>query len=235
VGVKFLIIAKQFNRLKKQIGILLFYVLVFVSAFSQKPQFSLATDISLFRSFKKDQRYWSVGQTVAGHFNFTPADGFYVWFAYSSNGKFNKQLEAMAKSAITIPQQVSYTNYAKLRFNHISMGWKHYLKGVYNTEDQWNLYGYAGFGLLFGIVENTHSVPVDSTDYDIPVWQGKTKFKRLTIDLGIGYEIPLGGDIYFYLEGRALVPTTDYPSHYLFINENAPLIGSVNAGVRLLF
>jgi len=204
-------------------------------AFSQKAQFSLATDVSLFRSFKKDQRYWSLGQTVTGHFNFTPADGFYVWFAYSSNGKFNKQLDATAKSAITIPQQVSYTNYARLRFNHISMGWKHYLKGACNTENTWNLYGYAGFGLLFGIVQNTHSVAIDSANYDIPVWNGKAKFKRLTIDLGLGYEIPVGGDIYFYMEGRALVPTTDYPSHYLFINDNAPLMGSVNAGLRLLF
>lgn len=213
----------------------LIFLFSFAIGFSQKAQFSLATDVSLFHSFKKDQRYYSLGQTITGHFNFTPADGFYVWFAYSSNGKFDKQLDATAKSAITIPQQVSYTNYAKLRFNHISMGWKHYLKGAYNTENTWNLYGYAGFGLLLGIVQNTHSVAIDSVSYDIPVWKGKAKFKRLTIDLGLGYEIPLGGDIYFYMEGRALVPTTDYPSHYLFINDNAPWMGSVNAGLRLLF
>ena len=210
-------------------------VFFFGPAFSQKAQFSLATDVSLFRSFKKDQRYWALGQTVAAHFNFTPADGFYAWFAYASNGKFSKQLDATAKLITTIPQQVNYTNYAKLRFNHISMGWKHYLKGAYNIENSWNLYGYAGFGLLFGVVGNTHSIAIDSVDYDMPVWQGKAKFKRLTIDLGLGYEIPVGGDIYFYMEGRALVPTTDYPSHYLFVNENAPLVGSVNAGLRLLF
>jgi hypothetical protein len=225
----------NFNYLKKKIIILFFFILVFVSAFSQKAQFSLATDASVSHSFKKDQRYWSLGQTITGHFNFTPADGFYIWYAYSSNGKFHNQLSATAKSAITIPQQVSYTNYAKLRFNHISMGWKHYLKGIYNTDNTWNLYGYAGFGLLFGIVENTHSVAIDSAEYSIPVWKGKAKFKRLTIDLGLGYEIPVGGDIYFYMEGRALIPTTDYPSNYLFINDNAPLTGSLNTGIRLLF
>jgi len=235
MGVKFLIIAKQFNRLKKQIGILLFYILPFIPAFSQKPQFSLSTDVDLIRSFKKDQRYWSLGQSLTGHFNFTPTDGFYVWFAYSNYGKFTKQLAATAKSGVTIPQEVNYTNYAKLRFNHISMGWKHYLKGVYNAEDSWNIYGYAGFGLMFGIVKNTHSVAIDSADYDIPVWNGKGKFKRLTLDLGLGYEIPVGGDISFYMEGRVMVPTTDYPSNYLLINENAPLIGSVNVGLRLLF
>jgi len=195
----------------------------------------LATDVSLFRSFQKHQRYWSLGQTITGHFNFTPADGFFVWFAYSGNGKFTQQLDAKAKSILTTPQQVSYNNYARLRFNHISMGWKHYLKGAYNTEDSWNLYGYAGFGLMFGVAQNIHSAAIDSADYDIPVLNGKAKFKRLTIDLGLGYEIPVGGDIYFYMEGRALVPTTDYPSRYLFVNENAPLMGSVNAGLRLLF
>jgi hypothetical protein len=233
--VKFLIIAKQFNCLKKKTGILFFCTLLFASAFSQRAHFSLATDVSLFRSFQKGQRYWSLGQTITGQFNFTPADAFYTWFTYSSNGKFTRQQDAVAKSILTTPQQVSYTNYARVRFNHISMGWKHYLKGAYNAEDTWNIYGYAGFGLMFGIAQNIHSVAIDSADYDIPVWSGKAKFKRLTLDLGLGYEIPVGGDIYFYMEGRALVPTTDYPSPYLFINENAPFLGSVNAGLRLLF
>jgi len=221
--------------LKKLIGISLFNILFFISAFSQKAQLSLATDVSLFRSFKKDQRYWSLGQTVTGHFNFTPADGFYMWFAYSGNGKFDNQLAATAKSVNTIPQELNYTNYSKLRFNHISMGWKHYLKGAYNAEDRWNLYGYAGFGLMFGIVNNTHSVAIDSAEYSVPIWNGKGKFKRLTLDLGLGYEIPIGGYSYFYMEGRVLLPTTDYPSNYLLVNENAPLIGSVNAGLRILF
>lgn len=221
--------------MKKGTGILFFYLFSFSVAFSQKAQFSLSTDASLIRSFKKGQRYWALGQTVTGHFNFTLVDGFYVWFAYSSNGKFSRQQAATAKSVITVPQQINYTNFAKIRFNHISMGWKHYLKGSYNTEDTWSLYGYGGFGLMFGIAENTHSIAVDSADYDLPVWKGKAKFKRLTIDLGLGYEMPVGGDIYFFMEGRALLPTTDYPSHYLFINQNAPLTGSVNAGLRLLF
>ncbi len=115
------------------------------------------------------------------------------------------------------------------------MGWKHYLKGAYNAEEGWNLYGYAGFGLMFGVAENTHSINIDSASYVIPVLQGKDKFKRLTFDLGLGYEIPLGGDIYLYMEGRTLIPTTDYPSRYLFINENAPWFGSVNGGLRILF
>ena len=213
----------------------LFCLFTFFTSFSQKAQFSLATDLSLFHSFKKDQRYWSIGQTITAHFNFTPTDGVYGWFAYSTNGRFNKEMSATAKSILTLPQQVNYTNFAKLRFSHISLGWKHYLKGAYNTEDSWSLYSTAGFGLLMGVVENTHTIGIDSSRYQIPVWKGKSKFKRLTIDLGLGYEVPVGGEIYFYMEGRAFIPTTDYPSNYLFINENAPLIGSLNGGIRILF
>jgi len=221
--------------LKKQTFILFFCILFFGPAFSQKAQFSLATDISLLRSFKKEQRYWAIGQTVAGHFNFAQKDGMYVWFAYYNNGKFSNHPTATAKSTFTLPQQMDYTNDAQMGIKHISVGWKHYLKGAYNIEDNWGLYGYAGFGLLLGSIENQHSISIDSTDYYIPVLKGKANFKRLTIDLGLGFEIPVGGDIYFYMEGRALLPTTDYPSNYLFINKEAPLTGSINTGLRILF
>lgn len=221
--------------LKKKTAILLFCVLFFVPAFSQKPQFSLATDFTGLRSFKKEQRFWAVGQTVAGHFNFAPKEGIYTWFAYSSDGKFSNQLTATAKSASTAPQSLDYTNQAIMSFVHISMGWKHYIKGFYNSEDSWNLYGYAGFGLLLAHVENTHSIAIDSADYLIPVLAGKANFSRLTFDLGLGYERPVGGDIFFYMEARALIPTTDYPSNYLFTNDNAPLLGSLNMGLRILF
>jgi hypothetical protein len=234
-GNFFLIIAKQFNCLKKQTFILFLCILFFVPAFSQTAQFSLATDVSLLRSFKKEQRYWAIGQTVAGHFNFAPKNGMYVWLAYYSNGKFSNHPSATAKSPLTLPHQIDYTNDAQMRIKHISVGWKHYLKGAYNMEDKWSLYGYAGFGLLFGSIENQHSVSIDSAEYYIPVLQGKANFKRLTLDLGLGYEIPLGGDIYFYMEGRAFLPTTDYPSNYLFVNKKAPLTGSLNTGLRILF
>lgn len=234
-GNFFLIIAKQFNCLKKQSSILFFFIFFCVPAFSQKAQFSLATDVSVLRSFKKEQRYWTIGQTVAGHFNFTPKNGMYVWLAYYSNGKFSNHPSATAKSIFTLPQQIDYTNDAQMRIKHISVGWKHYLKGAYNIEDSWSLYGYAGFGLLLGSIENQHSVSIDSAEYYIPVLKGKGNFKRLTIDPGLGFEIPVGGDIYFYMEGRAFLPTTDYPSNYLFINKKTPLTGSVNTGLRILF
>lgn len=221
--------------MKKQKSILLIFLFIAGVAFSQKAQFSLATDVGILHSFKKDQRFWCPAQTFIGNFGFTPKDGLYIWLYYTISGKFTNELTANAKSVFTVPLQVSFTNEAIFRFTHISMGWKHYLKGGYNSEDTWNLYGYGGFGLMFGTVENRHSTHIDTVDYVVPVWQGKSHFKRLTFDLGLGYEIQVAPDIYFYTEARVLLPTTDYPSDYLFVDENAPLTGSLNAGVRLFF
>jgi len=31
------------------------------------------------------------------------------------------------------------------------------------------------------------------------------------------------------------VPATDYPSKYLYVNDDSPLVGMFNLGVRILF
>jgi len=221
--------------LKKQI--LIFFFLSFFSAvvFSQPTRFSIATDLGLQRSFKKEQQYWAGGHTIQGQFHFTPKNGAYVWVSYYTNGKFSNNVTATAKSIATVPRQINYVNNAVMRFKQISIGWKKYLKGTFNTEKGWNIYGYAGFGLLLGRIENTHSVSIDTTVYIVPVRVGKANFKRLTLDLGLGWEAPLGADIFIYAEGRAWIPTTDYPSKYIFVNDNAPLVGMFNVGIRILF
>lgn len=215
-----------------------FFFVSFIFSFlavAQYPQFSLSTDIGLQRSFKKEQQYWAIGHTVSGHFHFTPRDGAYFWFSYYSNGKFINNVTATAKDTATSPQQINYKNNAVMRFRHFSTGYKKYLKGAFNTESGWNLYSYAGFGLLSGTVENRHSTLIDTADYDLPVKSGKGSFKRLTLDLGLGWELPLGAGFFLYTEGRLWIPTSDYPSKYLFVHDNAPLVGQVNAGIRILF
>jgi hypothetical protein len=176
-----------------------------------------------------------VGHTIQSQFHFTPKEGAYVWLAYYTNGKFNNDVTATAKSTTTLPQQINYVNHAVMRFKHISIGWKKYLKGTREFEKGWSIYGYGGFGVLFGRVENSHSVYADTTVYHVPVRSGLAKFKRLTLDLGLGWETSIGGDLYIYAEGRAWVPTSDYPSKYVFVNNNAPLVGMINAGLRILF
>ena len=142
---------------------------------------------------------------------------------------------ASAKLPATSPQQINYVNKAEMRFKQFSLGWKHYLKGAFNSEDKWNLYGYAGFGLMLGRVVNNHSLTIDTSLYNVPVRSGKANFKRLTVDLGLGWEVPLSSDIFFYNEARVWIPTTDYPSNYLLVNKNAPLVASLNFGIRILF
>jgi hypothetical protein len=219
----------------RKISILLFSVFLFTDAFSQKTQFSLATDISLQRSFKKEQRYGAIGQTIAAHFHFAPKDGVYAWLSYYSEGHFTNRLIATAKSPSTVPQQVDYINNASLRFIHMSLGWKRYLVGAFNKPKGFNLYEYTGFGLMFGQITNQQSVVPDTAAYFVPVLNGEGRFKRLTFDVGLGAEYAVGGDIFVYLEARMLIPTTDYPSKYLFVNNNAPLTGAINFGVRILF
>ena len=222
--------------MKKQVFIPIVLILFAVlTATAQPLAFSVATDLGLQRSFKKDQRFWAGGHTVHALWHMTAKDGPYFWFSYYSAGHFKNNLTATAKSPGTIPQQINYVNKAEMRFKQMSIGWKHYIRGSYDTEDGWNLYAAGGFGVILGAVNNTHSVGIDTSLYNAPVLKGKKNFKRLTLDLSVGWETNLGGAIYFYNDVRVWIPTTDYPSKYLFVNRDAPVVATLNFGIRILF
>ena len=218
----------------KKTSLTLIAILSFAVTFGQV-RFSVATDFGFQRSFKKEQQYWAVGHTVHTLFHLTPKDAAYIWISYYSEGRFHNDLTATAKSVLTVPQQINFRNNAAMRFKHFSIGWKRYLRGVFDSEEKWMIYGYGGFGLMLGRVINSHEPGVDTAAYDVPVKPGKANFKRLTLDLGLGWETPLGADIFFYAEGRVWIPTTDYPSTFIFVNNNAPLTGMANVGLRILF
>lgn len=208
---------------------------VATTGFSQPVFISVVTDLGLQRSLKEGQQFWAVGHTAQLQCHFTPEESAYVWIAYYSNGKFENHLVANAKSSTTTPQQVAYRNNADMRFKHFSLGWKHYFKGAADLEEGWNLYGYVGFGILLGKVSNSHSASMDTSLYQVPVLSGTADFKRLTWDLGLGWETPIGGALYFYNEARLWVPASDYPSTHLFVNRKAPLVAMLNFGIRVLF
>ena len=220
--------------MNKRITIIFFFALLYTTAFCQQG-FSLATDISLQRNFKKEQLYWAVGHTTQTIFHLTPKGAIYLSFAYYSNGRFKNNVTADATTVLTIPQKINYINNARMRLKEFSIGWRKYLIGAADAEKKWSLYGNAGFGVLFGSIENVHSVSIDTALYSVPVLSGTARFKRLTLDLGLGWEVPLGGDLFFYTEGKVWIPTTDYPSKYIFINNNAPFTGMICLGVRVLF
>lgn len=221
--------------LNKHFTISVVLILLAGKAFAQFPQLSIATDISLQRNFKKEQRYTSVGQTINAIIHLTGKEAVYTNFNYYSNGKFKNDVTATAKSPLTLPQQINYVNSGKMRLKHFAIGYRKYLKGSADAEKDWNVYANAGLGIILGRIENTHSVPIDTSLYTVPVYSGKANFKRLTLDLAVGWEMPIGGDFFIYTEGRVWVPTTDYPSDYIFVNENAPFVGMLNLGLRIFF
>ncbi len=221
--------------MKRPFIIAIFYLFGAGSLNAQVEGFSIATDFGIQRSFKKEQRYWAVGHTVQAQFHFTKKDAAYAWISYYTEGKFNNELTATAKSPLTSPATIAYLNRAAMRFKQLSIGYKNYLRGSFDSEKDWTVYAYGGFGLMMGRVINSQDPQIDTNDYDLPVRSGKANFKRLTLDVGIGYEIPLGADIFFYNEARAWIPTTDYPSRHIFVNDNAPFTGMINFGLRILF
>lgn len=228
-------IVMQSGNLKKHFTILCFLFCTAFPAFAQQTRFSMATDLSVQHNFKNEQRFTVIGHTVQAQFHLTPKEGIYVWFVYYSNGRFKNDLTATAKSPATTPQQVNYTNNANMRLKQFSAGWKQYFWGNAEAEKGINLYGYAGFGLVLGRIENTHSTGIDTALYDVPVLSGRANFKRLTIDPGIGIDKYLGGDLFIYSEARVWIPTDGYPSRYIFINNRAPWAGMFCVGLRVLF
>jgi hypothetical protein len=218
------------------ISIFITITLIGLSVQSQAQTFfSVATDLSVQHNFRQDQRYNVIGQTISTQIHITRREGVYVSFTYYTNGKFSNNLVASAKQASTSPQQINYVNQSKMRLKEFAVGWKKYFTGAADTDNGFNIYLYAGFGLVLGRVINTHSVSIDTSLYIVPVLSGQANFKRLTIDPGLGVDHYLGGDLSMYGEVRAWIPTTDYPSRYIFVNQNAPWVIMFNIGFRIIF
>jgi hypothetical protein len=219
----------------RKISLFLLSCLIYTAACCQGLKFSFAADLGIAHNFAQQQQYITAEQNLAVHFHFTPVNGAYTWFELHGNGKFNNDLTATAKSPATTPQEIAYNSHSSLSFRHFSLGWKRYIKGTSDAERGWNLYSLSGLGLLMGQVSNTSSIAIDTTAYNLPVRAGDAKFKRLTLDLGLGTEFPLGGDLYIYVEGKTLIPITDNPSSYMLpATKYAPLTASLHLGLRML-
>jgi hypothetical protein len=197
---------------------------------------SIGTDASLLRNFNKQQKFWAFGQTVQANFHLSKKEAVYAWISYYTNGRFKNNFSATAKDPLSNLPQVPFTSYSSLRYREVSVGWKHYFIGAYDSENIWNFYGYAGFGLLLGKASNNFSETIDTTSYQINApLAGEGNFKRLTLDAGIGSEFPIGTDIFIYTELRTWMPTTHYPSPYLYKdNYSVPAMAAVNLGIRIL-
>lgn len=200
-------------------------------------KFSLATDVSLIHCFDEEQKFTSGGQSVISQWHFDKTSTLYAWFTYHANGKYNTTLTATAKSPSTQPQSFTFDNQGQMRLRQISIGYKRYLLGSFEKLEKFSLYAAGGFGLMFGNASNTFSRTIDTSLYTInnKVVHGSGDFKRLTLDLTGGVEFPVAYEIFIYTEVRMHLPTTDYPSNYLMKSANAPLLGGINFGIRVLF
>ena len=200
-------------------------------------KFSLATDVSLIHSFNEEQKFTSLGQTVIPQWHFDNKSTLYAWFSYHANGKYNTTLTATAKSPSTQPQSFTFNNESQMRLRQISIGYKRYLFGSVENLEKLNVYLAGGFGLMLGTASNTFSTTIDTALYTInsKVVHGTGDFKRLTFDVTGGVEFPVAYEIFIYSEVRVHLPTTDYPSSYLVKSSNAPFLGGINLGIRVLF
>ncbi|MFT3677912.1 MAG: hypothetical protein QM781_18610 [Chitinophagaceae bacterium] len=196
---------------------------------------SIATDFSVQRNFASQQRYWSIGQTIKGEWHMDALNTGYAWFSYYNKGKFTNNLTATAKDPATSPSGIDYRNRGGISFSQLSFGWKRYIAGNAFAEEGLNVYGLAGLGLLFGKVLNTHNTRIDTALYNAPVLAGRAKFNRLTLDLGLGVEVPVGGDFFVYGECKSYIPVSTFPNRYLLNDKYTPLPGMLTIGVRVLF
>lgn len=203
---------------------------------SAQVEFSLGTGIAGLRNFSPQQTFWAVGQTVRANFHFSPKQSAYAWLDYYTEGKFKNNFVATTKPPFAPPFQIPFTATGRLTYSHLSVGWKHYLKGSYDGGKAFNLYGMAGFGFLLARVRNQFSPEIDTSRYFVPTepTTGR-RFKRLTFDLGFGAEYPLGGNFFAFADARTWLPASSNSSPYLHNQRNVPLPLIMSAGLRILF
>jgi hypothetical protein len=217
----------------------IFFLFAFFSSACLQAQvkFSLATDLSLLRNFDGRQKFTVAGQTVIPQWHFDKKTSVYAWFSYHGNGKYKSTLTATAKSPSTQPQSFTFTNNSEMRLRQLSIGLKKYLTGSYENLDNVSFYGAAGFGLIFGSAINNFLPVVDTSLYTTQnnVVNGSGDFKRLTLDVIAGLDFPIAYEVFVYTEARIHIPTTNYPNSYLLKNSNAPFLGGINIGIRVLF
>ena len=191
----------------------------------------------MLHNFDAQQKFTVVGQTILPQWHIDKKNTVYAWLTYHANGKYKNTLIATAKSPATQPQTISFSNQSVMRLRQISFGFKRYIIGSFENLEKFNLYAAAGFGVMYGSASNTFSTYIDTALYTIQynVVHGAGDFKRLTFDITGGFEFPVAYELFIYSEIRMYIPTTDYPSSYLMNNSHAPLLGSINLGIRIIF
>lgn len=212
-------------------------ILLAVLTATAQLRFNLSCDISPLRNFSPKQKFWALGQGVRGDFFVLPGDGFFAGVRYFTPGRFRNDFTATAKQPSTQPQIINYTVKGTWNLRQISLGWQHFFSGTYDREEGWGFYSTVGFGFLFAKAQNEYLTNIDTTLYQLPPrpQPGAGRFNRLTLDLGLGAEYPLGANFFLYGEAQTWLQMSSYPSPLLHSNKNVPLPLMFNGGIRILF
>ena len=191
----------------------------------------------MLHNFDGKQKFTVIGQSVVPQWHFDKKTTVYAWFTYHANGKYKSTLVATAKSAAASPQSFSFTNNSEMRLRQFSLGIKKYFIGSFEKLENFSFYAAVGFGLIIGTASNNFSTFVDTSLYTVQnnVVNGSGDFKRLTFDILTGFDFPVSYEVFIYSEIRMHIPTTNYPNSYLLKNSNAPFLGGINLGIRVLF
>lgn len=219
----------------KKVLLLLNLSLILNLALYAQIAFSLGTGVSGLHNFSPEQKFWAFGQTVQTSFHFSPKQSAYAWLDYYTEGKFKNNFTAVTKIPFTLPLQIPFTATGRLTYRHFSLGLKHYFRGAYNAEKNINVYGIAGFGFLFARIRNSFLPFFDTSFYHVPVREGEGTIRKLTFDLGLGGEIPLGGNFFGFAEARTWLPASSKTSPFLHTQRNVPLPVMASTGMRVLF
>lgn len=198
---------------------------------------SFVTSVGVLRNFSPHQQFTSIGQTVEGDLHITPRETFLIWINYAIPGRFKNQFQAPALDMSTMPVTTPYTVKGTWNLREFSLGWKHYFKGNFMQETGWNLFGTAGLGILVASVKNTYVTKLDTVLYKA-LWKpeiGAHHFRKLTADLAIGMEIPIGGDFSVTGDLRVMLPASSTATNYTHYDEKVPLTVFANLGIRILF
>ncbi|HEX6332600.1 MAG TPA: hypothetical protein VFZ78_00150 [Flavisolibacter sp.] len=221
----------------RKFSILLIAVTACCLSVSGQSHFSIATDVAAMRNFSAAQQFTTLGQNVSGQYFFGNTTGAYVQIGYFLPGKFDNDFIATARPGSPAPATRKYNVSGSWRFRQVSAGLKQFVSGRHDAEAGKSFYILGGFGLLLSRAENTLSSDISQADYELAKTPalGTHDFTRLTLDAGLGIEIPLSIGFFFYTELKTWIPMSDYPSDALHRDSRVPYPVIAAAGLRLQF
>lgn len=198
-------------------------------------QLSIGTDLSLARQMRTEENFWSPVQTIRISYPFSNKISAYASLGYANGHETRHPAATTAFYDSVSPRTIRYTAITTWRTRHGSLGLKYYILGSHAAEAGSNIYLLAGVGGMSVKTSTKYSVSVDTSNY-MPIipYQGEGAETTWSYEAGAGYERPLGGNFFWYLEAKTWQPQGTIKSPYL-LGEDKSRVLMFGAGLRILF